>query len=213
LPQVELSLLPFISKKAMRISNPSISYFYRLVDVGIIFFTGLVTLHIRFWNSAIPNDSYNSFIFGACVIYLLLSSPLVAQQNLSSLIQTIARVIKLWSITFIAISMLIIFTQSGNLLSRIWLVIWAGLSLPLLTFGNLAIENIIWRFYGYRLTKKKVAIIGHGAVVVGTWHQVAPFASSFASSNPVIVALAAVAAIGALTLSALRMKRSNLAGQ
>ena len=44
------------------------------------------------------------------------------------------------------------------------------------------------------------------------WHQVAPFASSFASSNPVIVALAVVAAIGALTLSALRMKRSNMAG-
>jgi hypothetical protein len=38
------------------------------------------------------------------------------------------------------------------------------------------------------------------------------FASSFASSNPVIVALAVVAAIGALTLSALRMKRSKMAG-
>jgi len=42
--------------------------------------------------------------------------------------------------------------------------------------------------------------------------QVAPFASSFASSNPVIVALAVVAAIGALSLSALRMKRSKKAG-
>ena len=44
------------------------------------------------------------------------------------------------------------------------------------------------------------------------WHQVAPFASSFAASNPVVVALAVVAAIGVLTFSALRMKRSNMAG-
>ena len=44
------------------------------------------------------------------------------------------------------------------------------------------------------------------------WHQVEPFASSFASSNPVIFALAIVAAVGALALSALRMKRSNIAG-
>ena len=44
------------------------------------------------------------------------------------------------------------------------------------------------------------------------WHQVEPFASSFASSNPVIFALAIVAAIAALAMSALRMKRSNMAG-
>lgn len=44
------------------------------------------------------------------------------------------------------------------------------------------------------------------------WHQVAPIASAFASSNPVVFALAVVAAVGAVTLSALRLKRGDPAG-
>lgn len=44
------------------------------------------------------------------------------------------------------------------------------------------------------------------------WHQVAPIASAFASSNPVVFALAVAAAVGAVALSALRLKRSDPAG-
>ena len=44
------------------------------------------------------------------------------------------------------------------------------------------------------------------------WHQVAPIASSFATSNPLISALVLVAVICAMMLSVLRLKRSNPAG-
>lgn len=140
------------------------SYLHRVIDVGIIFFAGSIALYIRFWESGIPNDSYMNFIFGGCLIYLLTASPSAANDNSSSLNQSIGRVGKLWLITFLVITLLIVFTQSGNLLSRIWLLLWAVITLPLLIIGNFAIGNLIWRFYGYRLKRKKVAIIGNGAV-------------------------------------------------
>ena len=120
----------------MRTNNPLMSYIYRLIDSGFIFATGFLALHIRFWSSAIPNDSYNNFIFGACLIYLLGSSQAPIQTTLSSFTQTISRVSKAWALTFLVISLAIIFTQSGNLLSRIWLILWAGLAWLFLLSGN-----------------------------------------------------------------------------
>jgi FlaA1/EpsC-like NDP-sugar epimerase len=146
----------------MRTPIPLITFIYRLVDIGIIYVTGFLALHIRFWSSSAPNNVYDIFILGACVIYLLVSSQ--TNKKDLSLIQKISRTSKIWLMLFLTISLLIIFTQSGNLLSRIWLVIWAALAWFSLIIGNLLVEYIIYRLYGYKLKKKKVAIIGQGII-------------------------------------------------
>lgn len=148
----------------MRIPASLTSYIYRLLDGGIIFATGFLALHIRFWEVAIPNVAYNNFIVGACLIYLLSSSQSSFQTSLSSFTQMMSRVSKIWALTFLVISLAIIFTQSGNLLSRIWLILWAGLAWLCLLIGNFFVEQITWRLYGFRLNKKRVAIIGTGVI-------------------------------------------------
>ena len=147
----------------MRISNPLISYIYRLIDIGVIFSSGFFALHIRFWDVTVPNNVYDIFILGACVIYLLASSQAVDRKD-NSLIQNITSISKIWLILFLTISLLIIFTQSGNLLSRIWLLIWAGLAWVGLIASNLLVEYSVYRLYGYKLNKKKVAIVGQGII-------------------------------------------------
>ena len=149
---------------------PLLTFIYRLVDIGIIYATGFFALHIRFWNTTIPNNVYDIFILGACVIYLLASSHATNKKD-TSLIQTIVRASKVWSILFLTISLLIVFTQSGNSLSRIWLVIWAALAWLGLIVGNLLLEYIIYRLYGYKLNKKKVAVIGQGSIAEQLIHQ------------------------------------------
>lgn len=146
--------------------NPSAltNYLYRLVDVGIIYFTGFLALQIRFWNMAVPNNSYNSFIIGACLIYLLASSGSAQRQALCSLTVLAGKMTKLWGITCLVILLLIIFTQSGNLLSRIWLVLWIPLAWFSLIIGNFVLEHLFWQLYGYRANKKRVAIVGSGSV-------------------------------------------------
>jgi YjbE family integral membrane protein len=94
-----------------------------------------------------------------------------------------------------------------------WVLIFGlALSIALMAVAASWIARVLQKHYwvGY----VGLAIIVYVAIemIWRGWHQVAPFASSFASSNPVIVALAVVAAIGALSLSALRMKRSKKAG-
>lgn len=143
---------------------PFTSFIYRLVDIGIIYATGFLALHIRFWNIAIPNDSYDIFILGACVIYLVISSQTAGQKNNPSPAQNISKTTKLWLILFLSVSLVIIFTQSGNLLSRIWLVTWAALAWIFLITGNFLIGYTLFRLYVHRQSKKKVAIIGTGIV-------------------------------------------------
>lgn len=143
---------------------PFTLFIYRLIDMGIIYATGFLALHIRFWNSTAPNNSYDIFILGACVIYLLISSHFSDQRNYSSPLQNIAKTTKLWLILFLSLSLAIIFTQSGNLLSRVWLVTWAALALIFLITGNFLVRYTLFRLYGRRQYKKKVAIIGTGIV-------------------------------------------------
>ncbi|MBU3580989.1 exopolysaccharide biosynthesis polyprenyl glycosylphosphotransferase [Polynucleobacter sp. AP-Capit-er-40B-B4] len=148
----------------MRITNSLTPYINRLIDAGIIFFSGFAALHLRFWNLVIPNDSYNIFIFGACLVYLLISSKPAIQGDSFSPTQAITRVGKFWVITFMTISLLIIFTQSGNLLSRIWLALWVGLALFFLIICNIALQLVLEQLQRHSHTKKKVAIIGAGVV-------------------------------------------------
>lgn len=154
----------------MRTQTPLITFIYRLVDIGIIYATGFFALNIRFWNTLIPNNVYESFILGGCVIYLLVSSQATNIKD-SSLMQKIVNTSKIWLILFLTISLLIVFTQSGNLLSRIWLAIWAAIAWFSLITGNLLAKYIVYRLYGYKLNKRKVAVIGKGVIAEQLIHQ------------------------------------------
>lgn len=140
------------------------SFIYRITDVGIICSTGFLALHLRFWNSLIPNNAYDIFILGSCVIYLLISSQATGRRSTSSPAQNITRTSKIWLVLFLTLSLLIIFTQSGNFLSRIWLTLWAVLAWVFLIVGNFMVSYAICILYGHGLNKKKIAIIGNGLV-------------------------------------------------
>jgi putative colanic acid biosynthesis UDP-glucose lipid carrier transferase len=155
----------------MRTPIPLITFIYRLVDSGIIYVAGFLALYIRFGNSSVPNNVYDIFILGACVIYLLISSQVV-RKKYDSLIQNIAVISRIWLILFLTISLLIIFTQSGNLLSRIWLVIWAVVAWLGLIAGNLLVEYSSRSLYGNKLNKKKVAVIGQGIIAEQLINQI-----------------------------------------
>lgn len=156
----------------MRKSAPSNLFIYRIVDTGIIYATGFIALQIRFWNSAIPNESYEIFILGACVVYLLISSQAFGQKLSLSPIQQILRVSKLWLTLFLIVLFLIVFTQSGNILSRIWLILWSALAWFFLISGNLLVDVIFSKFHGLAANKKKVAIIGSGIVAIQLIEQI-----------------------------------------
>lgn len=156
--------MPFAvsSMKSYRPSTFLISNLQRLVDVGVIFLAGYLTLHFRFWQTAAPNDFYDKCIFGACLIFLFLSSNIFHSRAGSNPLKSIARISKLWAFCFFSIVLIILFTQSGNLISRIWLGLWALVSWILLLSTHILIEVLLQRFYLKNLNKKRVAIIGSG---------------------------------------------------
>lgn len=148
----------------MRITSILIAYLTRLIDVGIIYLSGFLALQIRFWGDRIPNESYQIFMLGSCVIYLIASSGSFNQQHLPRLTTLVGKVTKLWSLTCVTILLVIIFTQSGNLLSRIWLALWIPLVWLNLILTNLLLENTVWKWLILRPTNTNVAIIGKGFI-------------------------------------------------
>lgn len=145
---------------------------HRIVDTGIIYATGFIALQIRFWNSAIPNESYEVFILGGCVVYLLISSQAFDQKLSPSPTKQILRISKLWFTLFLIILFAIVFTQSGNLLSRIWLVFWSALAWLFLVSSNVFVDIISSKLHGLAANKKKVAIIGSGIVATQLIEQI-----------------------------------------
>lgn len=156
----------------MRQSASSNSLIHRIVDTGVIYATGFIALQIRFWNSAIPNESYEIFILGACVVYLLISSQAFGEKLSLSPKQQILRVSKLWLTLFFIVLFVIVFTQSGNLLSRIWLVLWSALAWFFLILTNLLVDVIFSKLHGLGANKKKVAIIGSGILATQLIEQI-----------------------------------------
>jgi hypothetical protein len=120
-----------------------------------------------------------------------------------------------WQIIIADLSMSLdnVLAVGGAAREHPWVLIF-GLALSIALMGIAAswIARVLQKHHwvGY----VGLAIIVYVAIemIWRGWHQVEPFASSLASSNPVIFGIAIVAAVGALALSALRMKRSNIAG-
>ncbi|BDT78435.1 undecaprenyl-phosphate glucose phosphotransferase [Polynucleobacter yangtzensis] len=141
------------------------STFQRLIDVGVIFFSGYLSLYFRFWQTASPNDTYDKFILGAALIFLLISSSIFSGKvNDTSTVKVVSRISKLWILCFFSVALIILFTQSGNLISRIWLGLWAISTWVILIAVNIIVGLVIQHIYRRGLKKKRVAIIGSGDI-------------------------------------------------
>jgi putative colanic acid biosynthesis UDP-glucose lipid carrier transferase len=131
----------------------------RLVDLVVIFLAGYLTLYFRFWNSTQPNDYYDRCIYGACIIFALISSQAFNLES-DKLLKSISRISKIWAICFLSIVTLILFTQSGNLISRIWLVLWGLVTWVFLILAHTLIEGLLQKLYLSKKDKKRISIIG-----------------------------------------------------
>jgi putative colanic acid biosynthesis UDP-glucose lipid carrier transferase len=140
----------------------------RFLNIGIIFVAGYISLHFRFGQPTGPNDFYDKCIYGACLIFLFLSSVSQGQtrrnHHNNQTINAIKGISKLWVISFIAIVLVLIFTQSGNLVSRIWLLLWAFSTWILLIALELFFEFGLTPLLRRNLHPKRVALIGSGIV-------------------------------------------------
>ncbi|MBU3563614.1 undecaprenyl-phosphate glucose phosphotransferase [Polynucleobacter sp. Tro8-14-1] len=144
------------------------NHIQRFLNIGIIFLAGYISLHFRFGQPTGPNDFYDKCIYGACLIFLFLSSVSQGQtrrnHHNNQTINAIKRISKLWVISFIAIVLVLIFTQSGNLVSRIWLLLWAFSTWILLIALELFFEFGLTPLLRRNIQPKRVALIGSGIV-------------------------------------------------
>ena len=144
------------------------NHIQRFLNIGIIFLAGYISLHFRFGQPTGPNDFYDKCIYGACLIFLFLSSvsqgPTRRNHHNNQTINAIKRISKLWVISFIAIVLILIFTQSGNLVSRIWLLLWAFSTWILLIALELFFEFGLTPLLRRNIQPKRVALIGSGIV-------------------------------------------------
>jgi putative colanic acid biosynthesis UDP-glucose lipid carrier transferase len=144
------------------------NHIQRFLNIGIIFLAGYISLHFRFGQPTGPNNFYDKCIYGACLIFLFLSSvsqdPTRRNHHNNQTINAIKKISKLWVISFIAIVLVLIFTQSGNLVSRIWLLLWAFSTWVLLIALELFFEFGLTSLLRRNIQPKRVALIGSGVV-------------------------------------------------
>jgi putative colanic acid biosynthesis UDP-glucose lipid carrier transferase len=154
--------------KSYKTSSLLVAHIQRLLNIGIIFIAGYISLYFRFGHSVGPSNFYEKCIYGACLIFLFLSSISLdstgSNHHNNQTINAISKVTKLWVISFIAIVLVLIFTQSGNLVSRIWLLLWAASTWILLITLELFFEFGLAPLLRHNLHPKRVALIGSGIV-------------------------------------------------
>ena len=136
----------------------------RLVDLAVIFLAGYLTLYFRFGDAGPPNDTYGNWIFGAGLIFLLITANSFSSSSPKNPIKTITNISRLWALSFTCLVMVILFTQSGNLISRIWLGTWGATAWALLIFTHILIDAGFQKIASSKLNQKRVAIIGSGDI-------------------------------------------------
>jgi putative colanic acid biosynthesis UDP-glucose lipid carrier transferase len=136
----------------------------RLVDLAVIFLAGYITLYFRFGDAGAPNDTYGKWIFGAGLIFLLITANSFRSSSPKNAIKTIANISRLWAFSFTCLVIAILFTQSGNLISRIWLGTWGVAAWILLILTHLLMDALLQKISSSKLNKKKVALIGSGDI-------------------------------------------------
>jgi len=136
----------------------------RFFDVGIIIIAGYATLHMRFGNLPVPNDFYDKCILGSGLFFLFISSSYTNTRSLNSQLRAISVLTQQWLFCFIGLIFLIIFTQSGNLISRIWLGSWGLASWLLLIFSHLFTHFLFNKLISRTTPRKRIALIGNGNI-------------------------------------------------
>lgn len=145
-------------------SRPLLQLLRRAVDVGAIFIAGYLSLYLRFNSSGPPNNYYDKCIYGGCLIFMLIASRTYAKANHINFLSRLWSIYKAWIASFLLILIILVFTQSGLLVSRIWLAAWAILG-SLLLILNTAIPRLLTKVSPSRArNNKKIALIGSGIV-------------------------------------------------
>lgn len=149
--------------KSSRTPNFS-DHIQRLVNIGIVLVAAYLSLYLRFGSSLAPNSYYEKCAYGASLIFLFLSNTNPYPSNRSHPVSGLINLSKLWVLSFLSIVLILIFTQSGNFISRIWLLLWLISSLLLLITSELLFEFIFYPAFKKNAYSKRIALIGSGTV-------------------------------------------------
>jgi len=132
---------------------------FLLINAGLILLTGLMALHIRFYDQSIPNNFYWIIILFSAFIFLFLSSG--ESKNISNGFTRIKKISNRWFITFAIVLLIILLTQSSLLFSRIWLISWGVSAWIALLASNFIFDFLISHSIIKPSNQIRIAIVGH----------------------------------------------------
>lgn len=143
----------------------AILYFF--IDMLIVLFAGWVAYLIRF-------DDYRlSPAYLAALGMAVLVSPLIFSFfniyrfiRRESFLQYIANLFQAICVVVFVLTAFSFFTQSGNIYSRTWFLIWMGILFLLLTLSRLALLSFLRLMRVHGLKERRIAIFGAGTLGV-----------------------------------------------
>ena len=138
------------------------SFLLPITDLGLIFIAGYFSIYIRFGTLSVPNLKYSYCILWGCILYGFFSKNIYISMRGKNPIESLSKIYKVCAIVFLALFMVILFSQSGDFFSRIWLALWGGVSILLLTFLRLCLAILLNKIRARGFNLRYVAIIGDG---------------------------------------------------
>ena len=157
----------------LKSTSPLIALLFRLLELGIISLTGYFSLFTRFKEGAPPSPNYWLLIFGACVLYSLLSNALYRSWRGVNALDSIIQMSKVWFSVLIVMLITIIFTQTETSFSRYWMVVWSIGTWLQLTTLRLVFSLIFQKLREKGFNVRYIAIIGSGELALHLANQIA----------------------------------------
>ncbi|MDF9787573.1 exopolysaccharide biosynthesis polyprenyl glycosylphosphotransferase [Polynucleobacter sphagniphilus] len=135
---------------------------YRLLSLGLILFSGLGSLHIRFFDKPFPNQFYWIVILFSGFIFILTGGGVLSKPLFDGF-GRLKQLSRQWWQTFALVLLIILLTQSSLLFSRVWLVLWGLLTWVLLISQDLIYSHLIRHKLIQSYKQTSIAIIGENA--------------------------------------------------
>jgi putative colanic acid biosynthesis UDP-glucose lipid carrier transferase len=135
---------------------------YRLLSLGLILFSGLGSLHIRFFDKPFPNQFYSIVILFSGFIFILTGGGVLSKPLFDGF-GRLKQLSRQWWQTFALVLLIILLTQSSLLFSRVWLVLWGLLTWVLLISQDLIYSHLIRHKLIQSYKQTSIAIIGENA--------------------------------------------------
>ncbi|QWD33998.1 exopolysaccharide biosynthesis polyprenyl glycosylphosphotransferase [Polynucleobacter paneuropaeus] len=135
---------------------------YRLLSLGLILFSGLGSLYIRFFDKPFPNQFYWIVILFSGFIFILTGGGVLSKPLFDGF-GRLKQLSRQWWQTFALVLLIILLTQSSLLFSRVWLVLWGLLTWVLLISQDLIYSHLIRHKLIQSYKQTSIAIIGENA--------------------------------------------------